>query len=375
MSEAGIIRFLGSARLAIWLVALVILFAIAGALIPQEGLFNVLQIEEWRQLHPGTARIADLSGLFHVFRSYPFLLTIFFLWINIFICTVLHIKNREDVGRFPSPGSMRIGGFALLHTSLLLLLAGGVLSAAATMDGYIILTEGQVFKETPPHYLHLQKGPLFLEKHKNFQAQLKKVTDRFSPDGYLLQSEAVLRFKGDFNEPAPATVRINEPFTYSNVAFTLDQTGYSPRISIRESQDAQMILHSFVALKTFKQGLNQREYRDYIRSPLLQKRVVLTLEDPIRRILRVEVEREGGRMATATIQEGSAVDIEGYVIGFTDLRQWASFRVMEDPGYPIILIALWLGIAGLAMRYAPEVIGWFASPGNDKKKEGGDGYV
>lgn len=364
MTVSGVFRILGSARLAIWLVVLVILFAMAGVLIPQEGLFNAQQIEAWRQLYPMTAKVADITGLFHVFSSYPFLLTIFFLWINIFICTIIQIKKEACSGGFLRPGFIKVGGFTLIHVSLLLLLVGGVLSAAATMDGYIILTEGQSFKESPPYYLHMRKGPLFFGKHKAFEATLKKTSSTFSPDGYLLQSEAVLQFKGNGHEAIIGTIRVNEPFTYSSVSFTLDQTGYSPRISVKEKPNNQLILHSFVALKTFKQGLNQREYRDYIRSPLLKKRIVLTLENPVLQILRVEAENNTGETHTSTIQLGEEVEMAGYIVGFTGLRQWASFRVMEDPGYPLILIGLWLGIAGLVTRYAPDVAGWFTSPGN-----------
>ena len=60
---------------------------------------------------------------------------------------------------------------------------------------------------------------------------------------------------------------------------------------------------------------------------------------------------------------GDTIEVQGYTLGFMDLREWSAFKIVSDPGYPAVSIALWLGIGALLLRYIPELLRWFGRGG------------
>jgi cytochrome c biogenesis protein ResB len=372
-----LLEFIGSAKLAITLVSVLILLSIAGAMLPQEGPVQPADLDAWRTAHPFWSFIGSHLGLFQVFHSPLFLAVILLTGINTLTCTILHLlKRKNNAG---SNATIKTTGFAILHLSLIVLFAGGFVSTAFSLDGYIVLTEGQHFIETPEHYLRLNRGPLRKAKHKRFKVRLERCSADYSPDWRLLQIHASLR-PDEENQRIIEALRIdiNNPAEYRGFSFTLDQTGFSPLI--RFSKNNQLIGESYIALKTLQEG-HFREYRDTVRAPLPGKMIITlypahtiladgeikkTGEEPDNPALIVEVlDNSGNVNLRQTVKQGESIELGQHTLSFTGLRRWASFRVMEDPGYPIILIALWLGILGLGMRYVPEVAGWIKSPGNE----------
>ncbi len=171
----AITRVIGSAKLALALIFLVMLLAIAGAIIPQEGLVWPRQIDEWQQNYPLMTGLFKPLGFFRVFLSIPFLLTIFLLALNTLTCTIRYFAEQGYWLAFKGPEALKNSGFMVLHISLVLILAGGCWSAAASMDGYILLTEGQIFQESHEHYLRLREGPFRKDVHKGFRFRLDSV--------------------------------------------------------------------------------------------------------------------------------------------------------------------------------------------------------
>jgi hypothetical protein len=68
---------------------------------------------------------------------------------------------------------------------------------------------------------------------------------------------------------------------------------------------------------------------------------------------------------------GSSMSLGKYTIGFTGLRRWSSFKVVEDPGYNLVWIALWLGAAALILRYVPDIKEWFGASGGQGPRGAG----
>jgi hypothetical protein len=114
------LRFLSSSKLALVLVLVVILFSIAGAVMPQEGIMEAKDIVAWQQEHPVLTRALEPAGFFHVFHSWPFLITIVVLGINTLTCTVLHFVKDGGLSALKGPRGIEKSGFFLLHISLIL---------------------------------------------------------------------------------------------------------------------------------------------------------------------------------------------------------------------------------------------------------------
>lgn len=380
----AILKAVGSSRLALALVILLILFSVAGALLPQEGLFGAADIDQWQKSHPMISRLMQPLGLFRVFHSLPFLVIIILLALNTLACTAVYTIKEGGLSALRGPAAVRNLGFILLHLSLIGLMAGGFLSAALRLDGYIILTEGQEFREIHRGYTRLQEGPLRREHHAGFALRLEKVQVGYAKDGAVAGITSSLMLTGNDVKNNGIIVQVNRPFTYRGFSFTQDQTGFSPRLLIRHRQSGRIMVNSFLALKTFVSE-RAREYRDFLPLPLFKKRLIVTLfpdytlmngqvkkngEEPDQPLLLIEMEDENARpQSVGRLLPGKTMAIDDYEMAFTGLRRWSSFRVVHDPGYPVTWIALWLGVAALVLRYIPDLARWFRQPGSECKDE------
>jgi cytochrome c biogenesis protein ResB len=365
---------LGSSRLALAAVALLIVLCIIGAVLPQESMYNPQDIARWQESHPLVTALLKQPGFFRTFNSIPFIITIILLGINTLTCTLNHLIKRGGIASFKGPDAIKNMGFALLHLSLILLFAGGAWSASGRMDGFIVLTEGQGFKEEHGNYIRLVQGPLRQEKHKGFLLSLQKVHINYQQGKYPTEILAAIKVGLAPHRMTAAEISINHPLTYKGVDFTLDQVGFSPRLVIRDRKSGRILINSFVALKTFRYGPN-REYRDFLPLPIFKNRVIVTLypayrtiegkiektgEEPENPILLIELEDHTGK--TVLIKHlpfNEKTEVGDHIFEFIGLRRSASFKVVEDPGYPLVLAAIWLGLLALILRYAPDLRGWF----------------
>jgi hypothetical protein len=153
------------------------------------------------------------------------------------------------------------------------------------------------------------------------------------------------------------------------MTFTLDETGYSPRLMVRQKDKQDLLVNSFIALQTFTTGQG-RQYRDYLPLPFFENRVTVefypvgstdsdtgtTSTEPV--ILINTADAEGNTLTRSPLSLNQTTTADGYEFEFAELRQWASFRVSNDPGYPVVWMALWLGLGALLLRYLPELTEW-----------------
>ena len=76
--------------------------------------------------------------------------------------------------------------------------------------------------------------------------------------------------------------------------------------------------------------------------------------------LHMEWQDQAQNVTASTILPlGGATRREGLSFQFPELRRWSSFRVVDDPGYPVVLVSFWLGLLALLVRYMPEMLEWF----------------
>ena len=362
-----------SLKLALILVGLLIIISILGATLPQAGQYSLQDIKTWQESHAFLTTLLKPLGMFKAFHSIPFLIVIFLLALNTFTCTIKHFLQRGGLKCFKGQEGLQNSGFILLHLSLILIFAGGFWSSSTRMDGYIVLTEGQVFKEEAGNYIRLSRGPLRTVRHRGFSVRMKKIRDDYERGKFLIKTTANLEFTRDFKKIYPAVIKYNQPFTFRGIDFTLDQTGYSPGLLIWDKRTGRILVRSFLALKTFMQGKN-RDYRDFLRLPFLKEKIIVTLyphytqqgekkvkigEKPVNPVLIIEKTNESGNIVRKAVKLGEKVEFSNFSLQFTGLRNWASFRVADDPGYPLILLAVLIGISALILRYLKEFLTWF----------------
>ncbi len=366
---------LSSSKLALVLVLLLILLSIVGAVLPQEGTTDLSAFDLWQAAHPILTGALKPLGLFHVFRSWPFLATIFLLGINTLTCTVLHLLRERGFSVLKGPRAIERVGFLLVHLSLIALLSGGLWSAAARLNGFIILTEGQRgLLARHDGSFRLLGGRFRPERDGEFLVFLKKVQIEYERKRYPIAATSNLEILSRGMEGVEGEVKFNEPITYNGLTFTQRETGFSPRLVIRDAGSGRLLLDSFVALKTFGKGA-EREYRDFVPLPFFKKRVIITLypsfsrdndtvrkagDEPDNPLLLIEMEDGSGRVVShGQLPAGGRLALGEYSFLFAGLRRWAAFQVVQDPGYPIVMVSLWLGMGALVLRYLPDLGRWF----------------
>jgi cytochrome c biogenesis protein ResB len=376
----GLLKGLSSSKLALVLVLLVILFSLAGAVLPQEGVFPAGEIARWQNDHSFITALMKPLGFFHVFHSIPFLAVILLLLVNTLTCTVIHFIEQGGVSSFTGPNGLRKLGFVVLHLSLIVLFAGGFRSASSSLDGYIVLTEGQEFREEHGNYVRLVEGPLRKEIHKGFLVRMKQVVNRYEKKRFLVNTTVKMDVGPNPGGMKPVEIQYNHPFTYNGLDFTLDKTGFSPYLAIRDTTSQKILVNSFVALQTFGTG-TVKEYKDFLPPPVFQHKVMITLypshktidgkvvktgEKPENPVLILEFEDQNGNVISrGVLPFRGSVRLGNYSFSFPNLRQWGSFRISEDPGYPLVWFSIWLGLIGILMRYFRELMGWIRSESNE----------
>jgi len=373
---------LASSKLALVLVLLIILFSIAGSVLPQQGRMEFRDIALWQLDHPTITRVASPLGFFRVFHSWPFIIAILILGVNTLTCTLLRFFKEGGFSSFKGPGSVRRMGFFSLHLSLILLFAGGFLTSATKMNARIVLTEGQTFEDRHDNYLQLVEGPLRPERHTGVMVRLQKVQITYEKQRYPVDVTSDLEFQSDKDKSVNGVIKVNYPFTYKGLAFTQDRTGFSPHLKIRDKKSKRLLLSSFIALQTFDTPTG-KVYQDFLPLPFFKQRVIVTVypnyimdngqvrkagDEPENPLLLIETKDWAGKVTSqGNVRLGSEITLGEHSFFFAGLRRWAGFMVVQDPGYLPVCVALWLGLGALILRYVPDLKRWFVEkPAKDQ---------
>lgn len=372
-SLSVLLKFISSGKLALVIVLILMLFSFAGTTVPQQDRVNPDDIAQWQRENTILTAVLRPIGIFHVFTSWPFMITLVALGVNTLTCTILHFIKDGSFACLKGPDGMEKSGFFLLHISLIMLMAGGFISTAMKMNGYIVMTEGQTFVEDHESYLRIAEGPLRSKSHKGFHLKLKEIRTEYQKGFYQTDVTSKIDVLGPDNTIKEATVKVNHPFVYMSLAFTHQDIGFSPRIEIKDKKTGRILFYSFVVLKSYDTDRG-KEYRDFLPLDFLENRTILTVypdhvmkdgkpvkvsDEPNNPLIRIEVEDiEGKIVSEQFLAPGDEVSIGGNVFGFSELRRWVSFQVIEDPGYLTVCVSLWIGLAALLLRYIPDMKKW-----------------
>jgi hypothetical protein len=378
--RSGWIGFLASTDITLTVIGILIVLSLTGALVPQQGMLEESGIFEWQQNHPVATAVLSRLGLFSTFHSPLFLISLAMLFLNTLACT---FKSVVEEGLFSGkefPVRCRRLGFLILHISILVCMAGGFISAAFRTSGQLILTEGQILQDQHRNYLKRVKGPFRKEQHDKFKIELIDAQYEAPTDWWAGRKHSSIRLSANETESCTAEIEFNRPFRFNKLTFTVQEVGFSPEISIDSMNPRVPPFNGFIALKVW--GINKdREHRDFLPLPHSDRRLVFSLfpshsisngiavktsevvENPA---LTVHLESSGGAQTPKQVVEpGKRAFLDDLSIQFGELRYWASFLVVQDPGYPIVCISFWMAITALFLRYTPDILEWIKEARHD----------
>ncbi len=401
----SIIRFFSSLKLAIVLLILLALLSVLGTLIPQGR-----SLEEYAVRYGAAAGLLNTLQLTGLYHSFWYLALLLMLGLNITVCTLtrlggkvrrvfhpkleteakalaaLKVRDRfqrrvplAEAGKELSAGFRQAGfrvrtaagpgrlhllarkraaglfGSDIVHAGLLILLAGGIVTAAGGFRTELPMREGQT-ADVPG---------------AGFGLRLDKFATEFYGDGSVKAWKSTVAVIEDGRAVRDAVIAVNRPLTHRRYSFYQMSYGFdwdapSLTLAVRWKGDAapakivvlkpgqrlplgdpagtEIALRSFLPDFVLGQG-NQPENRS---------------SQPNNPAAQVEVWRGGAKAFEgwvfsnypdfAQMHGSQAQDLTVELKSF-DAAQYSVLEAAKDPGVPFIWLGCLLGMAGLVLAF------------------------
>jgi cytochrome c biogenesis protein len=433
LTNIGLLRYawrqLTSMRTALILLLLLGIAAVPGSLIPQRTQ-NPMAVSASFKSSPELSRWMDRLSLFDVYGSPWFSAIYILLFISLIGCvlpralehfhaaralppaTPKNLNRMEFYSAWPPSGHdletakkwfkskrfrvlekdgtisaekgfLRETGNLFFHVALILILLGISFSSLFGMRGEAILNVGERFVNTPTSYDSLAYGKLFKDgglegfiiNIDKFEATYNVVTN--APEDYTLN--VTLR-RGDLTTAQKHVIKVNSPLAIGNTKIYLQANGYSPVVTVRDSegnvamqgpvpflpQDANLrsigaikvpdanpqvgFVGSFVptyqrsngngAISVFPQALDPRLLLSAWSGDLGLDSGIPQSVYRINTSAMSQIGLKSLKPGEVFTYAGGSITFEGYV-------QWVNLQIVDDPGKNFALLGAIVAILGL----------------------------
>jgi cytochrome c biogenesis protein len=399
--------FFQSRKLAVILIAIIILLSIIGTHIPQKSQLKPDVYNTWKTNHPVEAQIYETLGLTYLFSSVIFYGTVLLLFINTLFCTrnMLgnslrrtkgHFQKKEYISRLENSdviqtskeqnevislitSEMRTFGYKvsqgknfiyaekyrfgilgapIFHLCILFIILSALYGNMGRMEGDMRLTEGQTLSEDHVNYMYINEGPLFFENHQKFDITLEK----FYPDYYDRSNTSMgaagkLVIKRDGKVAATDIVHSNHLMTYGGYTFLGNVYGLAPLLILRNA-NGSVISGSYI---TASDTDNSRRYVTmfdigdtglegglmvYMTANLTSGNIA---EADVEQtpVLFLKIFNRGTEMFDGKLGLNDAVQIGDKYLVFSDIKYWSNFYVVKDDG--TLLVYAGFGLITLSL--------------------------
>ena len=263
----NIVSWIASTKLALWLLALIAVFAVLGTLIPQQDTAEMISHQ-----YPALGNILDRIGLFDIFHSVLFLALEVLLAINLIACTWARLpamwrRFRSDISERsvpPAEQTMIVTGtineiaahceetlkgrygkalrtvslsgdglvlswkknalsslaVPVVHFGVLVILAGALAGALFGFEGRTRIVEGDSIAS-----IFLKDGQ---ERNLNFEVRCKRFTVNYYDSGAPREFRSDLEFIQGGRVIRQAILRVNEPVVFDGIRFYQENYGSVP---------------------------------------------------------------------------------------------------------------------------------------------------
>jgi cytochrome c biogenesis protein ResB len=400
-----------SRQFAVWSLILLALALIVGGTLPDVSQLTVRELAEMRASRPILFWISSNLSTQYLTRSPFFLILPGAIWLSTALCMIRRLRREiprsssalrlreadfegatsvsidrplasvterigsvlrsrrwqtEDVSEngavryFAQKGANGFWGSVVFHLSMLVFLLGTVVSILGRFDAEMVLTEGQTLAFSEEQMLRVNgKGRLSPELPGTL-VSLDKFESRFEQEKYPVDYAAQLSLMDGPLAIRKDVVRVNQPLKHERWQIFLHRYGFAPRFEIRDL-NGKLLFDSFVNL-VFTSA-DQTDHFDVPQLPL-RLEVEVVPEDgrkgafvvsqsptPENPVMRIRALVGGESIGEQDVALGGAAELGPYRVTFAELRHWAWFGVVYDPGYVWIVIAFAMCVAGLAHRF------------------------
>ena len=276
-------RQLTSMRTALILLMMLGIAAIPGSIIPQRT-SNPIAVRDFFASHPSLSIWYDRFSLFDVYGSPWFSAIYILLFISLIGCvlprTVEHFhamralppatpknlnrmehhttfagsneslelanvwfkKNRFRILKSTDSisaekGYLRETGNLLFHLSLIFILIGVSFGSLFGLQGEAIVNSGERFVNVPTSYDNLRLGKLTKDSDlATFTITVDKFVAQYDPKTNMPQDYTAYVTTTRDGEIKKETIKVNSPLTFGSTRVYLQANGYSPIVTVRDSQ-------------------------------------------------------------------------------------------------------------------------------------------
>lgn len=264
-------------------------------------------------------------------------------------------------------------GMILFHLSFVTILLGVVYNSLFYFRGNIRLTEGEVLPSGAPNsYDRIDQGLFFNISRLKGETSLIRVQTGYKADG-LDKRVAYEVAVGEGADRKQGIIYITHKLTHHGVDYFNDKEGYSLLVTLSDRQGkelygAHLPLQSIIQKNgSFKYATGYKDGATVIQAampfPAPPEKPLMAFQ--VEYILSKLNERGGEALfklypldekgtsqietpyAEGRVPIGQPFAVGEYLLKAAEVRYWVWMTVRYEPGKPIVLASLWVGLAGM----------------------------
>lgn len=403
------LRKLGSAKFAAWLIGILIVMNLVSVLVPQRIVLGPT-FENFVAESPALAALTDVSGLSRVFTGWPIVVVSLLLVVNVTVCTGLRLARRRtplvpravrsdaaqvlspawsgagefldaaysrieetpgwtvvartDSGLVASAGRVGFWGSMVLHASLLVLVAGGALTAVTSFRGEMALTDGQVVIDAADAYIAVLDTPELGPAFSGARIALDETRVGYQK-GEVVSAIAKMRGIDSEGRLVSKDVRVNHPLDVGGKSYLILNSGYAIAITVDTSATGAVPRVLRLAEETPYGWRDRLELPPTADGRNAELRFLATpvpvpegaripvekfaLDDPR---LRVKLVIDGQEVWEGPVKPGETAQLgPGIALTFEGMRLWDKFLVRGEPARWVSYVGFWMAVIGAAVRF------------------------
>lgn len=333
--------FLASAKLAMFLLVVILACCIAGVTVVRGS-------EAW----------------YLIFSTFWFNSLLVLLIVNVACCFFGRILGRRV--------TLISLGMILFHLSFVTMFAGIIYNSMFYFRGSLRLTEGETLPNGDPQsYDTIEKGRLFNFAKLKGETTLIKLHTGYKVDGndkraaYEIEvGSGPLKNKG--------IIYLTKHLEYRGFSYYPEKEGYSALAVVSDKQGRE-IYGGFLALQsltsqkdgTYVYTIGTKDAPTVINfppepnTPLLGMNIAFrpdknaektgSIYFDIYPLQKADMKWPGKVLVSGKVAVGASFNTGTYVLAVKEMRYWSAMTVRYEPGKPIVLASLWVGLFGVTL--------------------------
>ena len=343
---------LASTRLAFVLIAILVLFLILSALIPQRDI-SENQILDWQEFLDDNYSVVDKLGLDRIYYTPAFFIVLGLLAINLLYGNIKRFRSVYNAER--TLLKTRHLGSILFHLSLLLVLVAVILNFLYKYDGVLAITEGQSLMDRPESYHREFRGPLYADEYNRFTLNLTDLGHSNEDTSTLGRVASIAIHTTGSNYEAK--ISTNHPFEWRELEFHYGlKSGFSPEVLLTDPE-GNVLFRSFVRI-AHRMENGDHVHQDFIVVPDCNLHLEIEVK-PDQAVLdaayQITVSQNSILLYSGTVTSADTIAFSDYKFTIPRLRQWCYIDVVKSPYLNLVFLGFWSALAGLTLGFVSRL--------------------